>query len=161
MYVVIFLLSVITANIILSLLTPSVGLWASVVTAFLFIGINISIRDKIHEDWYKHNLRLKMSILIIVGSVLTYIINPSSKSVAMASGVSFLVSGIVDFIIYQLLYHTDKSIKVNVSNIGSSIVDSILFPTLAFGNFNVLVILGQFLVKVFGGYVWSLFLFKR
>ena len=40
-------------------------------------------------------------------------------------------------------------------------VDSILFPTIAFGSFLPLIVLGQFAAKVGGGFVWSLLLNRR
>jgi len=54
-------------------------------------------------------------------------------------------------------------VRVNGSNVVSAAVDSVVFPTLAFGSFLPWVILGQFLAKVAGGAVWSLILpaFRR
>jgi uncharacterized PurR-regulated membrane protein YhhQ (DUF165 family) len=49
-------------------------------------------------------------------------------------------------------------IKANGSNFGSALVDSVLFPTIAFGVFMPLIFLGQFLAKVFGGLFWSVVL---
>jgi hypothetical protein len=37
-------------------------------------------------------------------------------------------------------------------------VDSLVFPTIAFGSFIPWVVAGQFIAKTLGGYIWSLFL---
>jgi uncharacterized PurR-regulated membrane protein YhhQ (DUF165 family) len=134
------------------------GKWATVINAFLFIGLNITSRDKLHERWNNKNLILKMGALILAGSVLSYLLNKNTGRIAIASFLSFVATGVVDTIVYQLAIRKKKFVKINLSNVFSSLVDSILFPTLAFGLFMPLVILGQFLAKVFGGLIWSLVL---
>lgn len=47
---------------------------------------------------------------------------------------------------------------MNGSNVAGALVDSAVFPTLAFGEVLPLVILGQFAAKSAGGAVWSLVL---
>jgi uncharacterized PurR-regulated membrane protein YhhQ (DUF165 family) len=52
---------------------------------------------------------------------------------------------------YYFLFKQKFLIKTNGPNLGSAVVDSILFVTIAFGVFMPLIILGQFLAKVLGG----------
>jgi uncharacterized PurR-regulated membrane protein YhhQ (DUF165 family) len=49
---------------------------------------------------------------------------------------------------------------VNGSNVLSAAVDSVLFPTIAFGALLPVIVLGQFAAKVLGGAVWSWILGK-
>jgi hypothetical protein len=49
-------------------------------------------------------------------------------------------------------------IRANGSNVAGSAVDSIVFPTLAFGAFMPEIVLGQFVAKFVGGFLWSLVL---
>ena len=49
-------------------------------------------------------------------------------------------------------------IRVNGSNVAGSAIDSIVFPTLAFGVFMLEIVLGQFVAKFLGGFLWSLVL---
>ena len=51
-------------------------------------------------------------------------------------------------------------IRSNGSNIAGSALDSIIFPTMAFGVFMPEIILGQFVAKVAGGAIWSFILQK-
>jgi uncharacterized PurR-regulated membrane protein YhhQ (DUF165 family) len=67
----------------------------------------------------------------------------------------------VDAVIYSLLGKYPRWLRINGSNVPSAAVDSILFPTLAFGSFLPLVTLGQFAAKVAGGFVWSIALQKQ
>ena len=48
-----------------------------------------------------------------------------------------------------------ERIKVNGSNIFSAAADSLIFPTIAFGGFMPLIVLGQFAAKVCGGFLWT------
>ena len=132
---------------------------SSIVNAFLFIGLDLTGRDKLHEAWQGRGLVWKMALLIASGSILSWLINRNAGSIALASFVAFGCAAVVDTIIYQLLHHKTKFIKVNGSNVLSAAVDSIVFPALAFG-FPLMfgIMAGQFAAKVAGGFVWSLIL---
>jgi hypothetical protein len=157
LYVFLFLFATIMANISSTVF----GLYASIINAFLFIGLDLTSRDKLHELWHNKNLFLKTALLIMSGSIISWLINHNSGVVAIASFISFLASGIVDFVVYQIFYNKKYLIKVNGSNIFSAAADSILFPTIAFGQIIPLIILGQFIAKVAGGFIWSLILKKN
>lgn len=149
----IYLIAIVAAN----LLVAQFGAWITILNAFVFIGLDITTRDYLHEAWRKR-LWLKMGLLIASGSVLSWLLNKDAGRIALASFLAFAASGVVDAVTYQILHKRQFLIKCNGSNIFSSLTDSILFPTIAFGSFIPLVILGQFAAKVGGGFVWSLIL---
>lgn len=151
-YVVIYLVAIVLANIT----TTIFGANWSIVNAFLFIGLDITCRDKLHEQWKNNNLFWNMLILILSGSLLSYLLNSNAGIIAIASFTAFLLANFADVFIYQKLINKSKLIKINGSNVGSAIVDSLVFPTIAFGGILWIITLGQFLAKVLGGYVWSL-----
>lgn len=153
-YVILYLMAIVLAN----LSTTYFGVYASIINSFLFIGLDLTARDKLHEAWHKNGLVLKMTGLIATGSLISFIINHNSGMIAIASFVAFMLAAIVDTITYQILYKHIYLIKVNGSNILSALTDSIVFPTIAFGGFMPLVTLGQFAAKVLGGFVWSILL---
>jgi hypothetical protein len=148
-----YLIAIIAAN----LLTTHFGAWFSIINAFVFIGLDLTTRDYLHEVW-KINRWLKMGLLIASGSILSWLLNKDSGMIAIASFSAFGLSAIVDTIVYSILHHKSFLVKCNGSNIFSSLVDSIAFPTIAFGQFMPVIILGQFAAKVGGGFIWSLIL---
>lgn len=146
-----------TAIVIANLLVTRFGTIAVLPVGFLFVGLDITGRDFLHETWTK-NRWLKMALLIAAGSVLSWLINRDSEKIAIASFLAFAGAGIVDTLTYTLLQKYKFLIRVNGSNLFSSLTDSALFLTLAFGAFMPFLILSQFAVKVAGGFVWSLVL---
>ena len=156
-YVFLYLIAIVLAN----LSTTYFGVTASFINAFLFIGLDLTTRDKLHDTWLGNGFLWKMGLLILSGSAISYVINRNSGIIAIASFVAFAASAIVDTIVYQLMHKKKYLLKVNVSNIFSALTDSLIFPTIAFGGFMPLVTLGQFLCKVVGGFVWGLILRKN
>ncbi|PWK05260.1 VUT family protein [Tumebacillus permanentifrigoris] len=156
MLIAIYLAAIVAAN----LSVTYFGATSTIVNAFLFIGLDITTRDKLHEKWRGKGLWWKMAALIAIGSALSFILNRDAGPVALASLTAIAASGAVDTAMYHLLRKKDTQTRVNGSNIVSAAVDSILFPTIAFGALMPGVVLGQFMSKVVGGYVWSLVLKK-
>lgn len=156
-YIILYLIAIVMANLSASLLGPA----STVANAFLFIGLDLTARDKLHEAWHSKNLWLKMFTLIAVGSLLSWLLNRNAGQIAIASMIAFAGAGIIDSLTYQKLINKSWMVKVNGSNIFSAMADSILFPTIAFGSLMPLIILGQFTAKVMGGYIWSLILKKK
>ena len=150
-YVVMYLVAVVLANLSASFF----GAYASILNAFLFIGLDLTARDKLHEAWQGDKLWLKMFGLITLGSGISYLLNRNAGMIAVASLAAFSVAGIVDAIAYQFLYKKSWMVKVNGSNVFSALTDSLVFPTIAFGGFLPLIVLGQFAAKVSGGFIWS------
>lgn len=125
------------------------------INAFLLIGLDFVVRDSLQDLWTGHRLFPKMAALIAGGSVITFVINPATGPIAVASCVAFGVSSLVDWFVYTLVRHRPWMVRANVSNIFGAAADSVLFPTLAFGTFLPLVVVAQWLAKFGGGFVWS------
>jgi uncharacterized PurR-regulated membrane protein YhhQ (DUF165 family) len=149
-----YLAAIVAANLSVAYFGPS----STIINAFLFIGLDITTRDALHERWQGRSLWLNMALLVLTGSIISYLLNREAGQVALASFAAFALSGIADTIVYQLLCRYPKFAKVNGSNVVSAAVDSIAFPTIAFGMFIPWVVAGQFVAKVLGGLVWSLLL---
>lgn len=150
-YIAMYLVAIILANLSSATFGPS----ASIVNAFLFIGLDLTARDRLHEAWRGRGLLWKMGALIAVGSLLSWLINRNAGMIAVASFTAFACAALVDTVVYQLLQGRSYLVKVNGSNIPSALVDSLVFPTIAFGGFLPLITLGQFTAKVVGGALWA------
>ena len=134
------------------------GAKASILNAFLFIGLDITTRDMLHETWQGKDLFKNMSLLIVSGSLLSLLFNIGVYKIALASFIAFLVANYVDLYVYQKLFNKPKLLKINGSNVFSAAADSIIFPLIAFNGILFNIMLGQFVAKVLGGYVWSVIL---
>jgi uncharacterized PurR-regulated membrane protein YhhQ (DUF165 family) len=140
------------ANLIITQFGPVMA----IPVAFLFIGLDLTARDHLHEAWHRRGLVWKMVLLIGTGSALSWFLNRDAGRIAIASFTAFACAGVADAIVYQLLGDRARMLKINGSNVVSAAVDSVIFPALAFG-FPLLwpIMLGQFAAKTLGGAVWS------
>ena len=147
-----YAVAMIAANLLVATFGPSV----TAINAFLLIGLDLTLRDWLH-------FRLKtwqMGGLIIGTGLITYALNPASGMIAVASAVSFLAASIVDWAIF--VKTTGSWIKrANVSNTVGAAVDSLLFPTIAFGALMPEIVALQFVAKIGGGFIWSKILEKK
>lgn len=155
--VALYLAAIVAANLIVARFGPQ----ATVLTAFLLIGLDITARDRLHEAWHGRGLWPKMAALIAAGSLLSWGVNARAGPIALASFVAFATSSLADTLTYHLLRQRAWMVKVNGSNLVSAAVDSVIFPTLAFGLLLPLVVLGQFVAKVAGGALWAAALRRR
>jgi hypothetical protein len=155
-YAGIYIAALVAAN----LLVAWLGVWFSLVNAFVLIGLDLSLRDKLHDLWDGDKLPIKMGGLIATASIVSYAINPATGMIAFASLAAFSLSMLADSLAYQYLKHKEWMIRVNASNIAGSAVDSVVFPTIAFGGLMLEIVALQFIAKVGGGYIWSR-IFKR
>lgn len=157
MYVILYLAAIVAANLLIVKFGPSVA----VINAFLFIGLDLTARDALHERWHGRHLWLKMACLIAAGSLLSWFLNRDAGRIALASFVAFAGAGAADALTYHWLHGRTRLVKINGSNVIGSAVDSILFPLLAFGWPPLWGIMaGQFVAKVAGGAVWSAVLWR-
>ena len=153
-YSIIFVLALVFANLLVAWLGP----WFSIVNAFVLIGLDLSIRDKLHESWKNDKLAIKMGALILVSSLVSYLLNPATGMIAVASLLAFALSMAADTITYHFLHNKSWFVKSNGSNVAGAVVDSLVFPTIAFGGLMMDIVLMQFLAKVLGGLVWTYFI---
>lgn len=144
----------VAAMVVANLLVWWLGPWFSPVNALLLIGLDLTLRDVMQEKLSKW----MMACVIIVGGAITWVVNPAAQHIAIASAVAFLVSAMCDWMTYTALRSRPWLIRSNASNVVGAAVDSLIFPTLAFGAFMPVIILGQFVAKTLGGFVWSILL---
>jgi hypothetical protein len=154
--VTVYLAAIVAANWIVSVWGPA----ASILTAFVLIGLIVTTRDRLHDAWGGH-LKRNMGLLILGGSGISLLLGGGVTRIALASGAAFLVSESVDAALYHFLRKRGWYERVNGSNAASSLVDSVLFPWLAFGGLMPLITLGQWGAKTFGGAIWSWMLRPR
>ena len=149
--VLIFLLAIVLANLSVAYFGPA----STPINAFLLIGLDLSLRDRIHEKWHGKGLGLKMLGLIAAGALVTWVLNKDAGMIGIASIVAFAGALVADALLYERFFSLPKLQKMNISNVGGAAVDSILFPTIAFGTLMPGIIVLQFLAKVIGGAVWA------
>lgn len=144
--IVIYATAMILANL-------SVAHWGPVVSpinAFVLIGLDLALRD-----WLHFRLKVWQMLALIAGTgALTYMLNPAAGMIAIASSVAFTAAALVDWATFLKL-RGSWLYRSNGSNVAGAAVDSLLFPTLAFGALMPGIVLAQFVAKVAGGAVWS------
>ena len=148
-----------SAIVVANLLVAKFGTAVVIPVAFVLVSLDLTGRDGLHELWTSGRW-WKMSILIGSGSIISLILNSSAGWIGVSSFVAFTVANILDTAIYQLMKGKHILLKINVSNCFSSLADSAIFLTMAFGAFMPILILGQFGAKLIGGFLWSLILSK-
>lgn len=126
------------------------GPWVSPINAFVLIGLDLAMRDWLHT-------RLKMwqmGSLIVGTGMLTYGLNPAAGQIAVASAVAFTAAAVVDWSVFARLPGSWMR-RANGSNVAGAAVDSLVFPTLAFGVLMPHIVALQFAAKVAGGAIWT------
>jgi hypothetical protein len=152
--VALYLVAIVIANLSIAAFGPS----AVVVNAFLFIGLDLTLRDRLHDQWSGDGLVWKMGALIATGGAISWLLNRDAGMIAVASTVAFAGAAIADGLAYQAAHRWPRLARINASNVVGAAVDSLLFPTIAFGSLMPALVLAQFTAKVAGGFVWSLVL---
>lgn len=155
-YAGIYIAALVAANLLVAWLGP----WFSLVNAFVLIGLDLSLRDKLHDLWDGEYLPIKMGGLIATASIVSYAINPATGMIAFASLTAFCLSMVADTVAYQYLKNKDWMVRVNGSNTAGALVDSVVFPTIAFGGLMIEIVALQFIAKLGGGFIWSKILVK-
>lgn len=149
--VIAYLAAIVLANLAIAKLGPA----AAPGIAFLLIGLDLSLRDRLHDRWRRDNLALRMFGLIVLGGVLSVALNPAAVTIAVASSVAFMAAAAADGLGYHLLREKVWFTRANGSNLVGAAVDSVVFPWIAFGGLNWQTVGAMFLAKVVGGAVWS------
>ena len=90
-YVIVFLSAIVVANLLASYFGPTITIY----TAFFFIGLDLFVRDTLHDLW-KEKLPQKMFLLVLAGSLITVALNINAGPIALASTVAFAVAFIGD-----------------------------------------------------------------
>lgn len=127
------------------------GPWVSPINAFVLIGLDLALRD-----WLHVRLRAwQMGALIAFAGLLTYALNPAAGMIAAASACAFSASALVDWATFTRL-RGSWLFRANGSNVAGAAVDSLIFPTLAFGALMPHIVALQFVAKAAGGALWTL-----
>ena len=152
MMVFVYLLAVVAAN----LTVAAFGSVSVLPVAFGFVGFTMVARDRLHDRWYKDGLSWKMGTLVVAGGAISFLLNADALRVAVASSVAFAASEAVNAAVYAPMLRRKWPwlARVNAGNVPNALVDSAVFIGITFG-FLPWLILGQVVVKVFGGFVWS------
>lgn len=132
------------------------GPWVSPINAFVLIGLDLALRDWLH-------VRLKlwqMGALIASTGVLTFALNPVAGQIAVASSVAFTAAALVDWGTFARL-RGSWMLRANGSNVAGAAVDSLIFPTIAFGVLMPHIVAMQFAAKIVGGAIWTWLLNRR
>ncbi len=131
------------------------GPWVSPINSFVLIGLDLALRDWLHvrlRPW-------QMAALIVSTGALTFLLNPAADKIAVASSVAFLLAALTDWAVFVRLPGSWLR-RANGSNVAGAAVDSLVFPTLAFGALLPHIVAMQFVAKVAGGSLWALALSK-
>ncbi len=152
--IAVYIAALVAANLLVAWLGP----WFSPINAFVLIGLDLSLRDKMHDRW--DGSPAKIGGLIAAAGAISYLLNPAAGMIAIASVAAFTAAMVADSMVYQALRNKPWLVKANGSNAAGAAADSVLFPTIAFGGFMPEIVLLQFAAKVCGGAMWSYLLRK-
>lgn len=150
-------LAVYAATIVIAnLLVAQFGPVITPILAFVCIGLDLALRD-----WLQMRLtRYQMGALIVGTGALTLALNPAADRIAIASAASFIVAGMVDWLAFNTLAGSWLRRSIG-SNVAGAAVDSLVFPTLAFGALLPGIVAAQFIAKTAGGALWAWMLSRR
>jgi len=144
--IVIYAVAMTLANLSVAAFGPAI----SPVNAFVLIGLDLALRD-----WLHVRLRAwQMLALIVAAGALTYLMNPAAGKIAVASSAAFTAAALVDWMTFARL-RGSWLMRANGSNVAGAAVDSLIFPTLAFGALMPHIVALQFMAKVAGGALWA------
>ena len=132
------------------------GPWVSPINAFVLIGLDLALRDWLHTRLHMW----QMGALIATTGALTFTLNPAAGHIAVASAVAFTAAALVDWSVFIRLPGSWLQ-RANGSNVAGAVVDSLIFPTLAFGVMMPHIVALQFITKVAGGAIWAWFLNRK
>jgi hypothetical protein len=127
------------------------GPWISPLNSFVLIGFDLAMRDWLH-------VRISgqaMAVLICFAGLMTWLLNAAPAQIAIASAVSFVLASSADWLTFSALRKHSWLKRANASNVVGGAVDSLIFPTLAFGVLMPHIVALQFVAKVTGGAMWA------
>lgn len=126
------------------------------VTSFFLIPFDLVVRDVLHDKWrIQRTLRWKMPLLILSGSVISFLINKDAKNVAIGSFSAFMAAGIVAGVLYQIMKEKPPLVKMNSANFVGALTDSFVFQYVAFASVSISICLTQWTLKFIGGALWA------
>lgn len=146
MLILIYIAAITLANISAATFGPQI----TPLNSFLFIGLDLALRNWLGANYKAH----QMIALIAAAAGVSYLLNPAAGAIATASAVSFSAAALVDWAVFKTT--SGEWIKRCLFGVtAGALVDSILFPTLAFGGLMPTIVAMQFAAKVSGGSLWA------
>jgi len=143
--------AIVLANYLILLFGPAI----TPINAFVFIGLDLALRN-----WLNLQLnKWQMGAMIFGTGAISYVLNDTMQIIAIASAVSFTLASLVDWIVFNKI-KGEWLKRANIANTAGALVDSIIFPTIAFGVLMPEIVALQFFAKTFGGMIWSFILKK-
>lgn len=100
-------------------------------------------------------------VAIVVGAALSALLAPAD--IVLGSTLAFFFSELADFAVYTPLREKHLTTAIIVSGLVGSIVDSVIFLTLAFGSLDFVVgqVIGKFWMSLLGGMVINIWHFRQ
>jgi len=133
--------------------------------SFCLIPFDLVARDLLQDQWSctpgpRYKLILKMALVILAGAILSWVTGTGSLKVNIASCLAFMVAGTIDALTYQWMIQYGRILRINGATLTAAITDSIIFVAIAFNEINWYLVGLQIAMKVAGGFVWSLLLYR-
>lgn len=138
--------AMIAANLLVAAFGPAV----IPINAFVFIGLDLVLRDVLQA-------RLKpwqMLSLIAATGLLSWALNSAAGHIALASTAAFIAATLADWLVFSKL-RGSWFVRSNGSNVVGAVVDSLVFPLLAFGALMPGIVATMVAAKIAGGLFWS------
>lgn len=169
------LLTYIVAIVLANYLITHYGQIALPFVAFALIPFDLVIRDLMQDHWLnvptqyvddgqvkrdRYYLLTRMAAIILLGAFVSWVSGTGSLRVNIASCLAFIVAGSIDALTYQWMVRYGRILRINGATLTAAITDSIIFVTIAFSSVNWKLVGLQIGMKIVGGFVWSLLLFK-
>ncbi len=154
--IILYISAIVAAN----LSVAHFGPWVTPINALLLIGLDLTLRDHLHDSWAGKGLWPRMLGMISAAGAISYLLNPATGMIALASVIAFCVSALADAGVYQMLVNRPFMQRANASNIAGALVDSVIFPTIAFGAILPEIVSLQFAAKVAGGALWAVAIWR-
>lgn len=132
-------------------------------TAFLMIPLDLVVRDLLQDRWQLRQrwmMYICMLILILTGSLVSYLTTIASNRIATASMVAFCVTGIIDLLTYQSMIKLGRIFRINAATIIAAFSDTLIFLAIAFDEHDAFLAAAQIITKCCGGLFWSLLLYR-
>ncbi len=145
MLVYLYLAIIVVANILVSWFGQPILL----LTALVLIPVDFVIRTYLQERWTTDdpwNLWLRLLLLLTAGAFLTVISVAGTGRIAVASLLAFIASSLTGAMVYSFTEGHQEQ-RRTYSLISMSIVDSIIFPIVAFSEVSWLLIIAQAAMK--------------
>lgn len=150
--IALYAVAIIAANLLVAQFGPSI----TPVNAFFLIGLDLALRNYLALKITKP----QMALMIAGTGVLSYLFNPATGMIAVASCIAFTAAALMDWMVFNTV--AGKWLTRNLAgNSAGALVDSILFPTIAFGALMPEIVLAQMVAKIAGGSAWGYLISRK